>query len=80
MLQTLRPIYPEWDIWYVPRLPVGETWHAKPKSVPLAVVHADTPEELISEIAELVKAAEQTRPGPKQEIELADETTPALPE
>ncbi len=51
-LATLRPNYPEWDMWYVPSYPKGQTWHARPKGAPVATIHAESPEVLIAAIAE----------------------------
>ena len=66
-LATLRPNYPGWDIWVVYAVPRGQTWYARPKGTPIATIHAETPEELITAIA-------------NHELELEDDETPALPE
>ena len=51
-LAMLRANYPVWDIWLVPRYPVGETWCARPKGSPIATINTDSPEHLIEMIRE----------------------------
>jgi hypothetical protein len=51
-LAMLRPNYPGWDIWIVPRYPTGHTWCARPVGHPVATINADSPEELVRAIME----------------------------
>ena len=44
--------HPEWDVWYVPNYPTGQTWCARPKGSPIATINADSPEHLIEMIRE----------------------------
>jgi hypothetical protein len=51
--ERLNRIYgDQWNCWYVPKFPVGYTWHARPKGHPVSTIHADTPEELSAAISE----------------------------
>jgi hypothetical protein len=51
-LATLRPLYPAWDIWIVPRYMAVTVWCARPKGAPVATINTDSPESLIAEIRE----------------------------
>jgi hypothetical protein len=42
--------YPGWESWYVPRYPVGYTWHARPWGAPAATIYAESPEDLEQQI------------------------------
>jgi hypothetical protein len=58
-LALLRPKYEgRFDIWFV-RNPVTRqvSWHARPTGSPAATIHADSPEALISAIAEAERKA-----------------------
>ena len=52
MYLGFRANYPVWDIWLLPRYPVGETWCARPKGSPIATINTDSPEHLIEMIRE----------------------------
>jgi hypothetical protein len=53
MLAVLRPLYPDWDVWYVSRFPQrGYSWHAKPVGAPAATISAYSPAELETLISE----------------------------
>ena len=41
-----------WHVWFVRTLYAGTTWHARPAGTEVATVNADSPEELVSAIAE----------------------------
>ena len=49
-LTILRPNYPGWEIWVVPRYCQTTVWCARPKGSPIATINADSPEHLIEEI------------------------------
>lgn len=49
-LAILRPNYPGWELWIVPRYPTGHWWCARPVGHPVATINTSTPEELIEEI------------------------------
>ena len=51
-LATLRPNYPQWDLWYVPKVYGSPVWCARPKGTPTATINTDSPESLIIQIAE----------------------------
>lgn len=52
-LATLRPRYPEWDLWTVRHTTQRQTtWCAKPAGTPIATIHTDSPEALIAAIRE----------------------------
>lgn len=44
--EILRDHFPSWDCWYVVRLYSPDTWHARPKGHPVALVDASSPDEL----------------------------------
>jgi hypothetical protein len=45
--ERLSELYGErFDVWYVPRYPVGYTWHARVKGTQVAMIDADSPDEL----------------------------------
>jgi hypothetical protein len=43
---ALQGRFPQWDVWYVQKFPVGYTWHARPKGAPVATINAESVEEL----------------------------------
>jgi hypothetical protein len=47
-----------WQVWFVRTVYAGTTWHARPAGSKVATVNADSPEELVSAIAELEAAAQ----------------------
>jgi hypothetical protein len=49
-LAALRPKYPDWEIWFVPRYPTGQTWCARPVGARLATINVNSPEELVEAI------------------------------
>jgi hypothetical protein len=51
-LAALRPLFPSWDIWYVPLAVGGYVWCAKPAGTPTATINADSPEAVITLIGE----------------------------
>lgn len=48
--EKLREHFPAWDTWYVPRYAASATWHARPKGHAVALVDADSPDELARKI------------------------------
>jgi hypothetical protein len=55
----LRQVHEGFDIWFVPKYPVGYTWHARPKGTPVATINSNSPDELSAAIS----AAELAREG-----------------
>ena len=51
-LALIRPNYPEWEIWVVPRYCQTTVWCARPKGSPIATINTDTPEHLVEMIRE----------------------------
>lgn len=53
-LAVLRPLYPEFDLWVVPTVYSGTTWCARRVGEETACVNANSPEELIAALKDLV--------------------------
>ena len=51
----LREHFPGWDCWYVRMLYGLNTWHARPKGQPVALVGASSPDELARAIIALTR-------------------------
>lgn len=49
-LAMLRPMYPAWEIWVVPRYCQTTVWCARPVGHPVATINTDSPEHLIEGI------------------------------
>jgi hypothetical protein len=51
----LKDHFPGWDVWCVTMLYGPNTWHARPKGHPVALVDASSPDELARAILALTR-------------------------
>jgi hypothetical protein len=55
--EKLREHFPGWDVWWVRIIypKPSSTWHARPKGHPVALVDAESPDELARAILALTR-------------------------